>query len=83
MNSQQQTLLEKRKLIEELNFKTIDNNYELISELTKSDIKKDFKVGDPLYLFQLGQLPLFEKDILSKVKPRSAFSIPNNFKSYK
>lgn len=49
MSTQQQVVLEKRKMIEELNFKNIDNNYELIMEITKSDIKKDFKlVGEPL-----------------------------------
>lgn len=48
ITSQQHAILEKRKLIEELNFKNIDNNYELITEVTKSDIKKDFKVSDPV-----------------------------------
>lgn len=83
LTSQQQAILEKRKLIEELNFKNIDNNYELITEVTKSDVKKDFKLSDPLFLFQLGQLPMFDKDKLAKVKPRSPFVIPNNYKQYK
>jgi len=48
MSTQQQAILEKRKMIEELNFKNIDNTYELIMEITKSDIRKDFKIADPL-----------------------------------
>jgi len=83
ISSHQQLAFEKRKMIEELNFKNIDNNYELIMEVTKSDIRKDYKLPDPIYLFQLGQVPFFDKEKLAKVKARSTLSIPNSYKSFK
>lgn len=56
LSSQQIVLTESRKKLEELNFKSIDSNFELMLEMSKSEVSKTFKLDTPTFVFQTGAM---------------------------